>query len=82
MNLCFFFILISNIQILDKDEFAVIIQEDAASVKERQETDSIMIVDDIRYHISANVQTFSAIREAEDKLRALDELLIQLGVEC
>ncbi|XP_072025674.1 ankyrin repeat and BTB/POZ domain-containing protein 1-like isoform X2 [Amphiura filiformis] len=69
-------------RILDKDEFTALIQEDAASVKDREEMDSIMIVDDIRYHISANVQTFSNIREAEDKLKALDELLIQMGMEC
>ena len=56
--------------------------EDASNVKDREETDSIMIVDDIRYHISANVKTFSAVQEAEDKLKALDELLIRLGLEC
>ena len=69
-------------QFLDKEEFEGIIMEDASNVKDREETDSIMIVDDIRYHISANVKTFSAVQEAEDKLKALDELLIRLGLEC
>ncbi|XP_078001015.1 ankyrin repeat and BTB/POZ domain-containing protein 1-like [Glandiceps talaboti] len=73
-------------KILDKvvhtEEFADLIREDASSVKEREETDSIMIVDDIRYHITNNVQTYSAMEEANEKLNLLDDLLIQLDVEC
>ncbi|XP_070557887.1 ankyrin repeat and BTB/POZ domain-containing protein 1-like isoform X2 [Ptychodera flava] len=69
-------------KIVTTDEFAELVKEDAASVEEREETDSIPIVDDIRYHITSNVQTFSAMAEANEKLSALDELLIRLDVEC
>ena len=34
---------------VDIQEFRQLVMEDAASVKERQETDSIDIIDDIRY---------------------------------
>ncbi|XP_002740260.1 ankyrin repeat and BTB/POZ domain-containing protein 1-like [Saccoglossus kowalevskii] len=72
--------------ILDKiiytEEFAELIQEDASSVQERQETDSIPIIDDIRYHITSTILTYSDMAEANEKLAALDDLLIRLGVEC
>lgn len=69
-------------QLINTPEFSDIIKEDAASIQQRQETDSIMIVDDIRCHISSSVQTFSAVQEAQEKLAELDELLIRLGLEC
>lgn len=35
-----------------------------------------------RYHISRNVQTYSAIEEADAKLTLLDELLEQLELDA
>ena len=58
------------------------IQEDARSVVDRQEMDSIPLVDDIRYHITTNVQTYSAIEEANQKLQVLEQLLVSIGLEC
>lgn len=69
-------------QLVLDPEFAELIKEDAASVKARHETDSVPLVDDIRYHISSNVQTYSAIEEASQKHAALEQLLCDLNIEC
>ncbi|TTP91404.1 Ankyrin repeat and BTB/POZ domain-containing protein 1 [Bagarius yarrelli] len=69
-------------RLVEKPEFAELIREDAESVAARQETDSIPLVDDIRYHISGNVQTYSAIEEANQKLHALEFLLSYIGLDC
>ena len=67
---------------MNSAEFAEMIQEDARSVVDRQEMDSIPLVDDIRYHITTNVQTYSAIEEANQKLQVLEQLLVSIGLEC
>ncbi|XP_073431145.1 ankyrin repeat and BTB/POZ domain-containing protein 1 isoform X1 [Dendrobates tinctorius] len=69
-------------KLVDSDEFASAVREDAAAVEERQETDSIPLIDDIRFHITSNVQTYSAIEEANQRLEALERLLGCLGLEC
>ncbi|KAM9343759.1 ankyrin repeat and BTB/POZ domain-containing protein 1 isoform 1-T1 [Pholidichthys leucotaenia] len=69
-------------QLVELAEFAELIKEDAASLEERQETDSVPLVDDIRYHIANNVQTYSAIEEANQKLEALEELLSNIDIDC
>nr|XP_046221031.1 ankyrin repeat and BTB/POZ domain-containing protein 1 isoform X1 [Oncorhynchus gorbuscha] len=69
-------------RLVEKPEFADMIKEDAGAVEDRHETDSIPLVDDIRFHITSNVQTFSAIEEANVKLDALDQLLSTIGLEC
>ncbi|XP_036389202.1 ankyrin repeat and BTB/POZ domain-containing protein 1 isoform X1 [Megalops cyprinoides] len=69
-------------KLVEMEEFVEMIQEDARAVEARQETDSIPLVDDIRYHISSNVQTYSAIEEASQRLGALEELLASIGLEC
>ena len=69
-------------QLVNSAEFAEMIQEDARSVVDRQEMDSIPLVDDIRYHITTNVQTYSAIEEANQKLQVLEQLLVSIGLEC
>uniref|UniRef100_A0A3B4BFD6 BTB domain-containing protein n=1 Tax=Periophthalmus magnuspinnatus TaxID=409849 RepID=A0A3B4BFD6_9GOBI len=69
-------------QLVLDPEFAELIKEDAASVKGRHETDSVPLVDDIRYHISSNVQTYSAIEEASQNHAALEQLLCDINIEC
>ncbi|XP_063797251.1 ankyrin repeat and BTB/POZ domain-containing protein 1 isoform X2 [Pseudophryne corroboree] len=69
-------------KLVDSEEFAAAIQDDAAAVEERQETDSIPLIDEIRFHITSNVQTYSAIEEANQRLEALERLLGSLGLEC
>ncbi|XP_043934477.1 ankyrin repeat and BTB/POZ domain-containing protein 1 [Protopterus annectens] len=68
-------------KLVESEEFASAVKEDAEAVKLRQETDSIPLIDDIRFHITSNVQTYSAIEEANQKLEALEELLNILGLE-
>ncbi|XP_029291024.1 ankyrin repeat and BTB/POZ domain-containing protein 1 [Cottoperca gobio] len=69
-------------QLVEQAEFAEIIKEDAALLEDRHENDSIPLVDEIRYHITSNVQTYSVIEEANQKLEALEELLSSINIEC
>ncbi|XP_047457355.1 ankyrin repeat and BTB/POZ domain-containing protein 1 [Mugil cephalus] len=69
-------------RLVEQAEFAEMIREDAASLEERHETDSVPLVDEIRYHITSNVQTYSAIEEANQKLEALEELLSSINIDC
>lgn len=74
--------LVLLVQLVELEEFAAAVKENAEAVEERQETDSIPLVDDIRFHITSNVQTYSAIEEANQKLEALENLLASIGLEC
>jgi ankyrin repeat/BTB/POZ domain-containing protein 1 len=67
-------------KIIDNEDLSVIVREEAETIRTREETDSIPLVDDIRFHITNN----SAIPEEvkEYKLSLLDSLLNKLGVEC
>lgn len=67
---------------MELEEFVTAVKENAEAVEERQETDSIPLVDDIRFHITSNVQTYSAIEEANQKLEALENLLANIGLDC
>ena len=58
------------------------IAEDASMVKNRQETDSIQVVDDIRSHIRKRVRTMSDMTEAELKMTVVDNLLDDLDLEA
>lgn len=58
------------------------ILQDAQSIQEREESDSIDIVDSIRYHLTSQVQTYSEIEEANIGLTAIDDLLESLGLDC
>ncbi|XP_069499472.1 ankyrin repeat and BTB/POZ domain-containing protein 1 isoform X2 [Ambystoma mexicanum] len=69
-------------KLVDSEEFAGAVKEDAEAVEERQETDSIPLIDDIRFHITSNVQTYSAIEEANQKLDSLEHLLAKIGLDC
>jgi len=67
-------------QMVEGPELARLVCEDASSVRERQATDSIGVVDDVRYHITSAVQTFSEMAEASERLRLMDQLLDRLGL--
>lgn len=69
-------------QLVEQPELAEVIKEDAAAVEERQATDSVPLVDEIRFHIASNVQTYSEIEEANQKLEALEELLASINLCC
>ena len=57
-----------------------IIEQDAAEVVMREETDTIPVIDDIRSHIRASVKTMSDMEEAEARMSIVDSLLAQLGL--
>nr|XP_026694752.1 ankyrin repeat and BTB/POZ domain-containing protein 1 isoform X2 [Ciona intestinalis] len=69
-------------KMVDNEEFAELVENDAAKIKDREETDSIPIVDDIRYHLTSSVQNYSQMEEANFKLSALNALLSRLGIDC
>lgn len=70
-------------RLVERAEFAEIIKEDeAASMEEQRETDSVPLVDEIRYHITGNVQTYGAISEASQKVEALEKLLCSINIYC
>lgn len=48
----------------------------------REETDTISIIDDVRYHITSKVGSFSELEEAQSKLKVIDDLLEDLGLEA
>ncbi|SPQ19470.1 e0245003-c233-4fa8-8b57-b34b306ccb5b [Thermothielavioides terrestris] len=55
---------------IDEDEFAELIRESAARLRERQETDTIELLDDIRYYLS---ERFRLRFEGEGLEEMLDE---------
>ena len=76
-------------QVNDNKEFHSLILEDAASVRGRQETDSIPVVDDIRFHLFRGIFPYNAsddddeeFVDSEKSLQMLDDLLVYLGIEC
>ncbi|XP_053932125.1 ankyrin repeat and BTB/POZ domain-containing protein 1 isoform X3 [Cuculus canorus] len=77
-----YYIYSDDTELVELEEFVAAVKENAEAVEERQETDSIPLVDDIRFHITSNVQTYSAIEEANQKLEALENLLASIGLEC
>lgn len=56
--------------------------EDAASVVDRQETDTVPIIDDLRFYLAefATVNP-SDIDQTSEKMKLLDDFLEQIGLE-
>lgn len=59
-----------------------LILSDANEVKDRQETDSIPVIDDIRHHINICVQTNKQQIEREEKLAVIDQILNKLQLDA
>ena len=75
--------LADNIEAMaENEDLHRMIEEDAGTVKDRQETDSIQVVDDIRSHIRKRVRTMSDMTEAEYKMSVVDNLLEDLDLEA
>ena len=70
------------VQVIQDENLHELIIQDATEVKGRQETDSIPVIDDIRYHITSEVQTVSEMSEASEKLQLIDNLLEDLGLDA
>lgn len=76
-------------KLIDNEEFHSLILEDASSVRNREQTDSIPVVDDIRFHLFKGVLPNVTSDEDEDgqfdserKLTLFNNLLVHLGIEC
>ena len=67
---------------VNSEDFASFVKEDAQTVEKREETDSIPIIDDIRFHITNSVQTFSDMYDADEKLSCIDQFLDQLDLDA
>lgn len=82
MFLCLIITNLSTLKVLELQELHDLVLADAAEVQGRQETDTVTIVDELRYHISSAVQSTSEIYEARTKLESLEALLEDLGIEA
>ena len=49
---------------------------------DRQQTDSIDIIDSIRFHLTNSVQTFSEMQAVEEQIKQMDEFLSRIGLDC
>ncbi|XP_075524780.1 ankyrin repeat and BTB/POZ domain-containing protein 1-like isoform X2 [Dermacentor variabilis] len=81
-NQCIEFMAKHLAKVIELPEFHEVIREDAKDVKLRQETDSITVIDDIRYYISANARSTAEIVNANEKLKLIDDLLMTLGLDA
>ncbi|XP_029636543.1 ankyrin repeat and BTB/POZ domain-containing protein 1-like [Octopus sinensis] len=79
-NQCAEYMATNLVKVIQLPDFAELVQEDAHSVKERQETDSIEIIDNVRYYLTNFVQTFSDLQETKEKLVLIDQLLEELDL--
>ena len=65
------------------EKFKELVLNDARNVKSREETDSIDIVDEIRYVLrTTNLNSLSSITEAVLQLECLDSFLEELNLEA
>ena len=63
------------------EKFKELVLNDAHNVKSREETDSIDIVDEIKYVLrTTNLNSLSSISDAEHQLECLDSLLEELNL--
>lgn len=70
------------LQMVTSEEFAQLIIQDAQSIEKRQESDSIDVVDSVRFHLTSHVQTYSEMEDGNRKLALVDDLLESLGFDC
>ena len=63
-------------------DFTELVKEDAKSVQERQDTDTVAIIDDIPFHLTDFIQTYSDVYEADQKLAVIDAFLEELQLDA
>ena len=65
------------------DKFKYLVLNDAQNIQSRQETDSIDIIDEMRYVLrTTNLNSLASIHEAEHQLECLDAFLEELNLEA
>ena len=63
-------------------EFSEFVLDDANQVSQRQETDSIPFIDDVRFYITNFVQTYSDMYEVDRKIASIDRFLEDLDLDA
>ncbi|CAF0763964.1 unnamed protein product [Adineta steineri] len=68
--------------VLQQEDFVKFVLEDAASVVNRQETDSVPIIDDLRFYLAEfSTVNQSDIDETSEKMKLLDNFLEKIGLD-
>ena len=67
-------------EFLDDQQFKELVIEDAQNIKARQETDSIDIIDDVRYYLSVSKNLNNT--HLQSKYSKIDIFLNNLGLEA
>ncbi|XP_033745465.1 ankyrin repeat and BTB/POZ domain-containing protein 1-like [Pecten maximus] len=69
-------------EVIQMDDFAELVRQDAANLERREDTDTVEIIDDIRFNITNFIQTFSDMMEAQEKLRMIDDFLENMNIDA
>lgn len=64
------------VQMIENEDFKSLVVEDAKALNTREEADTIDVIDNIRFHLTA-----TSIDDAQDKLEMIDSLLDSLNLE-
>ncbi|CAF1205224.1 unnamed protein product [Adineta ricciae] len=68
-------------EVLQQDEFTKFVLEDAASVVDRQELDTVPIIDDLRFYLAEfSAENSSDMDETSEKMKLLDDFLERIGL--
>lgn len=66
---------------VQNEEFRALVLHDASLIKERQETDSIDIIDEIRYFLKTDLNSIAAIEDASKSLELINDMLQEIGFD-
>lgn len=75
-------IIIFFFQIIELPDFKKLILEDANEITNRQEVDTISVVDDIRYHIDNLQYNSERVYNCFQKHLLINKILANLGLEA
>ncbi len=70
------------LKVLQQEEFVKFVLEDAASVVDWQETDTVAIIDDLRFYLAEfSTVSPSDMEETSEKMKLLDDFLENIGLQ-
>ncbi|XP_059091726.1 ankyrin repeat and BTB/POZ domain-containing protein 1-like isoform X2 [Tigriopus californicus] len=78
---CTEFIAMNIEGMVQNEDFRALVLHDASLIQERQETDSIDIVDEIRYFLKTDLNSIAAIEDASKKLDLINDMLQEIGFD-
>lgn len=67
---------------MEQKDFEEAVQEEATAVAARQEQDFIPLVDNICFHLTSRVQTYSNTDELWQWPCALEDLVVSISLDC